>query len=100
MSRLWDWVDGLPDRRWGGGVYALYRSGQLVYIGHTGSFHGRIQAHRRRFAFDAVKVAPMGSRRERQRLERRLVYRLRPLENRTVPTSLTGVAWYREGRGA
>jgi hypothetical protein len=87
MARLWDWVDGIPDYRHGGGVYALYRGKELVYIGHTGNFRSRIQCHRRRFAFDGIKLAPIESRRERQRLERRLLFRLTPFENRIIPTT-------------
>lgn len=86
MARLWDWVDGIPDRSWGGGVYALYLGKELVYVGHTGSFYVRLTTHRRRIPFDAVKVAPMTDKRERQALERKLLFRLRPRYNRTLPS--------------
>jgi excinuclease UvrABC nuclease subunit len=96
--RLWDWIDGLPDRRWGGGVYALYRNGQLVYVGHTKNFRTRLHAHRRCFEFDRVKVAPIANRRERQRLERKLIGRLLPLENRAVPNMNANPRHFIKGR--
>lgn len=92
MARLWDWVDGVPDTRWGGGVYALYRGKELVYIGHTGLFRTRILCHRRRFKFDAIKVAPIDNYAERKRLERKLIWRLTPVENRVIPSSK--YAWW------
>jgi hypothetical protein len=85
MARLWDWVDGIPDRRWGGGVYALYRGKQLVYIGRTSCFFVRLPAHRRRFEFDGIKVAPISDAQERRQLERKLIRRLVPSENRSIP---------------
>lgn len=99
MARLWDWVDGIPDRKWGGGVYALYLDGELVYIGRTSCFHVRIKTHRSRMPFDAVKVAPIESKREQQRLERRLLYRLQPRFNRVRPSALHATWWYRCGSG-
>lgn len=87
MAGCWDWVDGIPDRRWGGGVYALYRGGEVVYIGHTRLFRTRIMTHRLRFAFDAVKVAPIACRTARKQLERKLIRRLVPVENRVIPAA-------------
>jgi hypothetical protein len=93
MERLWDRVDGIPDEKWGGGVYALYQGQRLVYIGHTANFRVRLHAHRRRFHFDGVKLAPIEDRKERKRLERRLLLRLRPPLNRTLPRSIYDVSY-------
>lgn len=86
MVRCWDWVDGIPDWRWGGGVYVLYRGKEVVYVGQTGNLRTRLLAHRRRFAFDQIKVSPNDDRRQRQRLERLLIRRLVPFENRMIPS--------------
>ena len=83
--RAWTWIDGLPDRKWGGGVYALYQGARLVYVEQTRNLRTRIMVHRRRFRFDGVKVADVGSRAERISLERRLLYRLRPPMNCVLP---------------
>lgn len=88
MARCWDWIYRcIPDRKWGAGVYALYRNGRLLYIGQTNDLHCRILEQRRRFEFDAVKVCPTPNRLERQRLERRLLYRLRPPLNNLLPNT-------------
>lgn len=98
--RAWDWIYGcVPDQKWGGGVYVLYHEGKVVYVGRGGLMRSRIQAHRRRFAFDAVKVAPIENVFEQKRLERRLLYRLRPSRNRVIPTNLHAVWWRTACRG-
>jgi len=85
----------LPGWHFGGGVYALYRDSRLIYVGHSGNVRDRLLGHRRRFRFDLAKVAPIGDRRERQRLERKLLFRLRPQCNGTLPTELRPVGFYR-----
>lgn len=90
------WFKGdLPDWYFGGGVYALYRQSRLIYVGHAGCLRDRLLGHRRRFGFDLAKVAPMQDRRERQRLERKLLFRLRPPCNGTLPTELRPVGFYK-----
>jgi hypothetical protein len=96
MARGWmRFKNELPDWRFGGGVYALYRESRLIYVGHSGNVRDRLLNHRRRFSFDVAKVAPTDDRRERQRLERKLLFRLRPSCNGTLPTVLRPVGFYK-----
>lgn len=93
--RGWTVLDGgFPAWNYGGGVYALYQSGTLVYVGRTGNFRARLQAHRQRFAFNAIKVARIDESGEQKVVERRLLHRLRPAKNDTVPRALNAVWWY------
>lgn len=99
MLHRWQWIDGvIPPWDFGGGVYVLYRAGQVVYVGHTGNFRYRLLVHRRRFVFDAVKVAIIRDRTERKLVERRLLVRLAPVENRTIPKVFADINWVRERR--
>lgn len=96
MTRDWMWFKGdLPGWDFGGAVYALYRDSLLIYIGHTGNARARLLEHRRRFGFDMAKVAPMDKRRDRQRLERKLLFRLRPQCNGTLPSVLRPFGFYK-----
>lgn len=95
MARGWQRLDTLPGWNFGSGVYALYRDSRVVYVGHTGNVRDRLLTHRRRFVFDAIKVARIDSRRECQRLERKLLFRLRPSCNGVLPTVLKPVGFYR-----
>lgn len=85
MARNWALVNEIPDRTCGGGVYALYLRGELVYVGHTRCFYSRLMKHRRRFLFDGIKVAQIEDRSIRLNLERRLLFRLRPRVNQILP---------------
>jgi hypothetical protein len=67
------------------GVYVLYREGRVVYVGQSGNIRERLQAHARRFVFDRVKCRRLRTRRSCQRVERQLLRRLRPVENRSFP---------------
>lgn len=67
------------------GVYALYRAGRLVYVGRTFNLRSRLTTHRRRVGFTDCKVAFVDDEQEQKRLERRLIFRLRPSSNRTIP---------------
>jgi len=90
----WESIYGLlPDARYRGGVYALYRSGALIYVGRTGNLRTRIMAHRRRFEFDCVKVASIDSARARKVLERKLLFRLRPIMNIVLPARLHATSY-------
>jgi len=94
--RGWAVYDGgFPKWDFGGGVYALYRGGSLVYVGRTGNMRSRLQAHRRRFRFDAIKIARVRETAEQRLLERKLINRLRPVSNRALVPDLNAVWWYR-----
>lgn len=70
------------------GVYALQRNGVTVYVGRGADVRLRIMKHRRTFRFDTVKYAEVESVSEQKRLERKLIFRLRPCRNSHIPTDL------------
>lgn len=89
------WVKALFPLPRRGGVYALYRCDELVYIGHAGNLRVRFNKHMRTQQIDAVKIALVADRRERQRIERRLLFRLRPSGNRVLPSVLRPFGFYK-----
>jgi hypothetical protein len=91
----WTSWPSIPPRDWGGGVYALYHNGALVYVGRTWNFASRISGHRHRFQFDIIKTKWTKTQREAKWIERKLLFRLRPPRNRTIPTDLHGCWQYR-----
>jgi hypothetical protein len=69
-------VDATP------GVYLLFRSGELIYIGQSVDVHARIKAHKcngRKFDFAAYGFCFDPD--ERSNIERQLIERYRPAEN-------------------
>ena len=84
----WHCVDGIPSAGSGGGVYALYKDSTLIYVGRTRSFASRLPAHRTRFQYDYAKLSPLLSAWAAKWLERRLLRRLRPPCNQTIPRAL------------
>ncbi len=82
----WRVVDGrkdLPEA----GVYAIYRTGSLVYIGSSSQLSVRLQPYFRVRHQDVplvtVKVAPSRRAVDWLMREYRLIRRLRPVDNRT-----------------
>lgn len=71
-------------------VYVLFRGGRVVYVGQSEDVKRRIQTHRLRFQFDAIKTRRVSDRADRMWLERKLLYRLRPRHNGTLPPELRG----------
>lgn len=65
-------------------VYALYRQGQLIYIGCSTNVHGRLAVHRRTFQYDAFKVKFLMGRYGYKWLECQLIKRLRPVGNKAI----------------
>lgn len=73
------------------GVYVLQNTrGRTVYVGHGGNVRSRIISHRRRFNFSHIKVAVIRDDFDRKWLERKLLYRLRPEVNQSLPPTLYG----------
>lgn len=92
--RRWLYMVDLPPDNYGGGVYVLYRCGFVVYVGHAKKLRTRLLRHRRYFVFDAIKIALIGDRRSRQRLERKLLFKLRPSQNSIIPTVFRPAGYY------
>jgi len=91
----WSSISGLPT--FGAvGVYALYLEDSLVYVGSSGNIRDRLQCHGRHFRFDRIKTRKVRDVKMARRIERKLLYRLRPAKNAALPASL--YAWNDNGR--
>ncbi len=94
----WQYFDGADIRSidWlqQGGLYALYESGTITYIGQSKNLYSRLLTHSWSFGFDWIMVRPVKDPARRTRLERRLIHRLRPERNRQVTQT---VGWSRSG---
>ena len=77
--------DHFPSYQDGGGVYALYWDGELVYIGRSKCFRTRIKTHNEWMPFDSIKLLCVTDRDEQIRRESNLIARLRPRFNALVP---------------
>lgn len=75
-------------------VYVLYRGPSVVYVGHAADLKSRLLFHRRRLVFTHFKVTAMPDKFCRMVLERKLLVRLRPVNNRHMPASWSGAAWW------
>jgi hypothetical protein len=67
-------------------VYQLFLGDELLYIGSTGSFAERINAHKRTKVFDSWRAAECESEQHCRDLEGALIDRYRPRLNRMIPT--------------
>ncbi|MCR4339536.1 MAG: GIY-YIG nuclease family protein [Gemmatimonadaceae bacterium] len=69
------------------GVYAIYESGLLSYIGSAGNLRWRLRTHLRGDRFKApihVKVKRTVNSEAARAIERRLIGRLRPSHNKVI----------------
>jgi hypothetical protein len=88
-----DQVDRIPSAP---GVYALFCSGELHYVGMSHSLKHRLRVHP--VAFDEVRIRPFGlGAIEHLSLEAKLINRLRPAKNSARSRSHDR-AYYRTGR--
>lgn len=70
------------------GVYALYQCRKVIYVGQSDDIRTRLLVHSRRFAFTGIKISVTKDRGTRLFREARLLYRLRPKRNATMPVRL------------
>lgn len=74
-------------------VYVLYRGASVVYVGRTEMPRRRLLRHARHFEFTSFKACIHRDKDEQMWHERKLIFRLRPSANRSVPTDL-GAEFY------
>lgn len=81
-------VDQIQDMTNVCGVYVLYNDrGRVMYVGQSLGVSTRLQFHRLRMpTIGLIKIARVWDRDERELLESRLLYRLRPRFNGVLPT--------------
>jgi len=62
-------------------VYAIYQYGELLYIGQTVNLRRRFLTYRDRYECSYSKVCVVPDKGERLALERKLIRRVRPVQN-------------------
>jgi len=70
------------------GVYALYDETGLIYIGHSTRLFDRIKTHEKEHSYAKFKV--LFSLEEAQALEKKLIQRLRPAQNKEYIKTFEG----------
>lgn len=71
-------------------VYVLYQGNKAVYVGRTDDLRRRLTRHQRHIGFTSFKVCRLNDGSQQRWLERKLLFRLQPPINRTIPTRLYG----------
>jgi excinuclease UvrABC nuclease subunit len=77
--------DHFPSHHDGGGVYALYWQGEVVYVGRSKSLRTRVKTHNEWMPFDTIKILRTNDFHEQARREANLIWRLRPAFNQQFP---------------
>ena len=70
------------------GVYALYDKSGLIYIGHSTWLFNRIRTHEKEHSYAKFKV--IFSLEEAQAIEKKLIQRLRPAQNKEYIKTFEG----------
>lgn len=63
-------------------IYALYDGADLIYVGKTVNLRQRTEAHRQHRCFTRVKARMVANHFRLDYLERRLIVRLKPQQNK------------------